>query len=71
MGRIGFTSYSIKKYTDLENSYCQSLEDIELLKALENETDIVSPLSSTNTFSIDTEEDFTKACQLIENGKIS
>ena len=49
----------------------QSLEDIELLKALENETDIVSPLSTTNTFSIDTEEDFTKACQLIENGKIS
>ena len=68
---IGFTSYSIKKYTDLENSYCQSIEDIELLKALENETDIVSPLSTTNTFSIDTEEDFTKACQLIENGKIS
>lgn len=68
---IGFTANSIRKYTDMENTYCQNIEDIELLKALENETKIVSPLSITNTFSIDTEEDFRKACQLLENGKNS
>ena len=41
------------------------IEDIELLRAIENNMNIISPFSNEHTFSIDTHEDFLKANSLI------
>ena len=62
---IGFTKKSIDKYSSVRNGEIQILEDIELLKALESGTKIFSPLSTSSTFSIDTNDDLEKARKML------
>ena len=58
---IGFTKKALLKYSNLNISLLESIEDIELLRALENNIIIYSPRSQSNTFSIDTIDDLEKA----------
>lgn len=58
---IGFTRSSLLHYSQLSPSPLESVEDIELLRALENMIPIYSPYSTDSTFSIDTEADLLKA----------
>jgi len=62
---IGFTRSALSRYAELERGEHESLEDIELLRALEDGIVIVSPRSSSSTFSIDTEDDLCKARDLM------
>lgn len=62
---IGFTNKALDKYYSLTQTYLESLEDIELLRALENNIPIISPQSSSETFSIDTKSDYLKALKFI------
>ena len=63
---IGFTNKALEKYSNLGQTYLESLEDIELLRALENDIPIFSPKSYSETFSIDTESDYLKAIKLVQ-----
>jgi len=63
---IGFTNKALEKYSNLSQTYLESLEDIELLRALENDIPIFSPKSYSETFSIDTESDYLKAIKLVQ-----
>ena len=62
---IGFTRSALSRYAVLERGVHESCEDIELLRALEEGIMIVSPRSTSSTFSIDTEDDLYKARDLI------
>lgn len=62
---IGFTRASLLHYRKLFSSYLESVEDIELLRALENMIPIYSPHSKDSTFSIDTEADLLRARSLL------
>lgn len=64
---IGFTNKALKKYSSLKQTYLESLEDIELLRALENDITIKSPKSSSETFSIDTKSDYLRAIKFIRD----
>ena len=64
---IGFTNKALDKYSSLKQTYLESLEDIELLRALENDITIKSPKSSSETFSIDTKSDYLKAIKFIRD----
>ncbi len=58
---IGFTKKGLLKYSKLNESLLESIEDIELLRALENNIIIYSPRSQSKTFSIDTIDDLEEA----------
>lgn len=62
---IGFTKSSLMQYHKLKRMNMELIEDIELLRAIENNMNIISPFSNEHTFSIDTHEDFLKANSLI------
>ncbi len=62
---IGFSNKALEKYSSLKQSFLESVEDIELLRALENNISIISPKSSSKTFSIDTRADYLKAKKFI------
>ncbi len=66
---IGFTNKALEKYSILGQTYLESIEDIELLRALENDIPILSPRSYSETFSIDTELDYLKAIKFIKGRK--
>ena len=58
---IGFTKKALLIYNDSKISFLESIEDIELLRALENNIIIYSPRSQSKTFSIDTIDDLERA----------
>ena len=62
---IGFSNKALEKYSSLKQSFLESVEDIELVRALENNISIISPKSSSKTFSIDTKADYLKAKKFI------
>ena len=62
---IGFTKKSLEVYACLSTGKIEAKEDIELLRALEHGIVIMSPLSTTQSFSIDIQEDLEKARKLL------
>ena len=66
---IGFTKNALKKYGNLEPSLNEQSEDIELLRALENDMNLYSLPVEGNSFSIDVQDDLLKARVAIKSDK--
>tara|TARA_Y100000739_G_scaffold224450_1_gene228899 strand:+ start:343 stop:1083 length:741 start_codon:yes stop_codon:yes gene_type:complete len=58
---IGFTRESLLKYNNLEPTPNEQSEDIELLRALENDMSLYALPVEGNSFSIDVQDDLLKA----------
>ena len=58
---IGFTKNALLKYDSLEPSPNEQCEDIELLRALENDMNLFALPVEGNSFSIDVQDDLLKA----------
>lgn len=58
---IGFTKEALFKYSQLEPTPNEQSEDIELLRALENDMRLYSLPVEGNSFSIDVQDDLLKA----------
>ena len=58
---ISFTSDGLKKYSKLKKSYLESIEDIELLRAIENDMNVFSHELEGTSFSIDINDDYLRA----------
>ncbi len=58
---ISFTSEGLKKYSKLKKSYLETIEDIELLRAIENDMQVYSHELEGNSFSIDVNDDYLRA----------
>ncbi len=58
---IGFTKSALLKYSKLEPTPNEQSEDIELLRALENDMSLYSLPVEGNSFSIDVQDDLLKA----------
>ena len=58
---IGFTKKALKKYRELEPTPNELSEDIELLRALENDMKLYSLPVEGNSFSVDVQDDLLKA----------
>lgn len=58
---IGFTKESLIKYSKLEPTPNEQSEDIELLRALENDLNLYSLPVEGNSFSVDVQDDLLKA----------
>ena len=66
---IGFTKYALKKYSELEPTVNEQSEDIELLRALENDMQLFALPVEGNSFSIDIQDDLLKARVAIKSDK--
>ena len=66
---IGFTKNALNKYADLEPTINELSEDIELLRALENDMKLYSIPVEGNSFSIDIQDDLLKARVAIKSDK--
>ena len=66
---ILFSKGILNKYKNLKKSSLEIIEDIELLRALENGFYINTFEIKGSSFSIDIKDDFTRAKNLIENDK--
>ena len=62
---IGFTKAALAAYYSIRPQSCESCEDIELLRALEHNIKIISPFSTSETFSIDTPHDLEEAREIL------
>ena len=58
---IGFTKKALIKYSQLEQTLNEQSEDIELLRALENDMSLYALPLEGNSFSIDVQDDLIKA----------
>ena len=58
---IGFTKYALKKYLEFSPTPFEQAEDIELLRALENDMRVYSIPINGNSFSIDVQDDLLRA----------
>ena len=58
---ISFTTKALEKYSSLPVSYLESIEDIEMLRAIENDMDVYSFKLEGSSFSIDVNDDYLKA----------
>ena len=58
---IGFTKYALKKYIEFSPSPIEQSEDIELLRAIENDMRVYSIPINGNSFSIDVQDDLLRA----------
>ncbi len=66
---IGFTKNALKKYAKLEPTINEQSEDIELLRALENDMNLYALQVEGNSFSIDVQDDLLKARVAIKSDK--
>ena len=66
---IGFTKNALNKYAKLEPTINEISEDIELLRALENDMNLYSIPVEGNSFSIDVQDDLLKARVAIKSDK--
>ncbi len=66
---IGFTKNALKKYSELDPTINELSEDIELLRALENDMKLYSLPVEGNSFSIDVQDDLLKARVAIKSDK--
>ena len=67
---ISFKPSALTHFSKLEIGNLERLEGIELLRALENKMKVGSFPIKTNSFSINTPEDFTKAKKTMRRDKI-
>ncbi len=58
---ISFKQTSLSKYSKLKKTYYETIEDIELLRALENNMSLYTFSYSDNAFSVDLYDDYLKA----------
>lgn len=58
---IGFKPKVLERYSALEPTYLEEFEDIELLRALENDFNVYSTELTGDSFSVDLEDDYIKA----------
>lgn len=66
---IGFTKNALNKYAELEPTINELSEDIELLRALENDMKLYSLPVEGNSFSVDVQDDLLKARVAIKSDK--
>lgn len=67
---ISFTKKSLLAYSKLKQSYYEKIEDIELLRALENDFKLFTIRLEGNSFSVDVNDDYLKAKIAIKADKI-
>lgn len=67
---IGFTKSALKFYSTLNESYFESVEGIELLRAIENDMNVFTLPLKGDSFSVDIEDDLLKARVAMKNDKI-
>ena len=67
---VSFKPKILQNFSKLEISSLEKIEDIELLRALENKMKIGTFSIKGNSFSVDTEEDLIKAKKIIKNDPI-
>ena len=58
---ISFTSKALKKYSSFNPSSLETIEDIELLRALENDMRVFSIKLAGKSFSVDVDDDYLKS----------
>ena len=58
---ISFTLDALKKYSSYETSYLESIEDIEMLRAIENDMRVYTHELEGNSFYVDVNDDYLKA----------
>ena len=66
---IGFTKQALEKYGQLEPTPNEQSEDVELLRALENDMNLYSLPVEGNSFSVDVQDDLLKARVAIKSDK--
>ena len=66
---IGFTKKALLKYSKLQPTPNEESEDIELLRALENDMRLYATAIKGNSFSVDVEDDLLKARIAIKKDK--
>ena len=67
---ISFSKQSLLKYSKLKQSYYEKIEDIELLRALENDLKLFTVKLNGKSFSVDVNDDYLKAKIAIKSDKI-
>jgi len=67
LGVYGYTKEFLLKYSSMEQSYLEKLEKLEQLRVLENGYDIKMIETNYNSLGIDTQEDYLKALEMLEN----
>lgn len=67
---ISFKPSALKKFSKLQQGSLEKIEGIELMRALENNLAIGTLPIKTNSFSINTMEDFYKAKRYLKNDKL-
>ena len=68
---ISFKPQALKKFKKFKKGLLEKIEGIELLRAIENKLSIGTFEINTNTFSINTPEDFKKAQKILSKDKLT
>ena len=66
---IGFTKYALRKYSQFDPTPNEQSEDIELLRAIENDMRVYSIPIKGNSFSIDVQDDLLRARVAMKSDK--
>lgn len=66
---ISFTPNALKKYAKLKETFLESVEGIELLRAIENDFKVYTLPLKGDSFSIDIKEDYTRALLYMQTDK--
>ena len=69
IGMYGFKRKTLSKFTSLEVSKRESERRLEQMRALDNDIQIRAMITSYETLSVDTEEDFKKVENILKNVK--
>jgi 3-deoxy-manno-octulosonate cytidylyltransferase (CMP-KDO synthetase) len=69
IGMYGFKRNTLSKFTSLEISKRESERKLEQMRALDNDIQIRAMITSYETLSIDTQEDFKKVENILKNIK--
>ena len=67
---ISFKPSALKKYSSLEKSFLEKVEDIELLRALENDMILGTTFVKSSSISVDIKADYLTAIELMKKDKI-
>lgn len=67
---VSFKPETLQKFANLEPSNLEKIEDVELLRALENKIRIGTLSIKGNSFSVDTKDDLAKAKKIIKDDPI-
>ena len=66
---VGFRVNALKKYQSISSTELENIEKIELFRLIENNINIGTFKMDGESMSVDTEEDYQKACRMIETDK--